>query len=327
MLSCLKHTWLLQRCQSFVKFVSQPQNFRLWHLTRYSDCLTGFHKLLWLLGRCHTGLKTVQHDHRSSLFQAGIKRRTEEEVDSESASDSPPQLTGHRHKQNGSSHSSNSSDESDHSNDATDVEIPFPQRRGPTTAEWSGAEESLFRAVSDMYRNNYCALSKLIGSKTCRQVSGSEHSGNVCWHKFWNWKKRCSARLSWNCVAVSCLNRKVIDAKHLQHMGGGGGGPGGGGAGARKDTLSQAAKFLGAWSCKWDERWTLRYSPAHLWILLQLKMEKEYGDYFENSWRITLAVEFHSGIWKHCFCRCYCNPKMCVVGDLFILRGWNLTYC
>ena len=172
---------LLQRCQSFVQFVSQPQNFRLWYLTHYSDCLTSFHKLLWLLCRRHSGLKTVQHDHRSSLFQAGIKRRTEEEVDSESASDSPPQLTGHRHKQNGSSHSSNSSDESDHSNDATDVEIPFPQRRGPTTAEWSGAEESLFRAVSDMYRNNYCALSKLIGSKSCRQVSGSEHSGNVCW--------------------------------------------------------------------------------------------------------------------------------------------------
>ncbi|KAK7507789.1 hypothetical protein BaRGS_00000754 [Batillaria attramentaria] len=43
-------------------------------------------------------------------------------------------------------------------------------RRFPTKAEWSGAEESLFRVVADMYRNNYCALSKLIGSKTCQQV-------------------------------------------------------------------------------------------------------------------------------------------------------------
>lgn len=42
-------------------------------------------------------------------------------------------------------------------------------------------------------------------------------------------------------VAVSCLKGKVIGAKHLQH---------GGGAGARKDTLSQAAKFLGARSYK-----------------------------------------------------------------------------
>lgn len=97
----------------------------------------------------------------------------EEDGDSESTSSSPPRLVGRKHKHNGSSHSSNSnsSDDSEHSNDGADVEIMFPQRRGPTKAEWSGAEESLFRVVADMYRNNYCALSKLIGSKTCRQVS------------------------------------------------------------------------------------------------------------------------------------------------------------
>lgn len=108
------------------------------------------------------------------LHIAGVKpmKPKEEDLDSESASSSPPRLTGLKRKHNGSSHSSNSnsSDDSEHSNDAADVEIMFPQRRGPTKDEWSGAEESLFRVVADMYRNNYCALSKLIGSKTCRQV-------------------------------------------------------------------------------------------------------------------------------------------------------------
>ena len=105
--------------------------------------------------------------------QTGYKPQTEEEADSESASNSPPRLTSRKLKQNGSSHSSNSSDDSDRSNDATDMDISFPERRGPTTAEWTGAEESLFRVVSDMYRNNYCALSKLIGSKSCRQVGSA----------------------------------------------------------------------------------------------------------------------------------------------------------
>lgn len=35
---------------------------------------------------------------------------------------------------------------------------------------WSGAEESLFRVLHDMYRNNYCAISKLIQTKNCKEV-------------------------------------------------------------------------------------------------------------------------------------------------------------
>ncbi|KAL8565083.1 hypothetical protein ACOMHN_005286 [Nucella lapillus] len=103
------------------------------------------------------------------LHITGVKPQREE-ADSESASSSPPRLSGRKNKQAGSSHSSNSSDDSDRSNDATDVEISFPARRQPPTAEWTGAEESLFRVVSDMYRNNYCALSKLIATKSCQQV-------------------------------------------------------------------------------------------------------------------------------------------------------------
>ena len=39
------------------------------------------------------------------------------------------------------------------------------------TPEWTGADESLFRVLLDMYRNNYCNIAKIIGTKNCRQVS------------------------------------------------------------------------------------------------------------------------------------------------------------
>lgn len=37
--------------------------------------------------------------------------------------------------------------------------------------EWSGAEASLFRVLIGTYYDNYCAIARLIGTKTCRQVS------------------------------------------------------------------------------------------------------------------------------------------------------------
>ncbi|XP_076121233.1 histone-lysine N-methyltransferase EZH1 [Alosa pseudoharengus] len=36
--------------------------------------------------------------------------------------------------------------------------------------QWSGAEESLFRVLHGTYFNNFCSISKLIGTKNCRQV-------------------------------------------------------------------------------------------------------------------------------------------------------------
>lgn len=35
---------------------------------------------------------------------------------------------------------------------------------------WTGAEESMFRVLLDMYRNNHCNIAKIIGTKTCKQV-------------------------------------------------------------------------------------------------------------------------------------------------------------
>lgn len=40
-------------------------------------------------------------------------------------------------------------------------------------AEWSGAEASLFRVLIGTYYDNFCAIARLIGSKTCRQVGRS----------------------------------------------------------------------------------------------------------------------------------------------------------
>ena len=38
------------------------------------------------------------------------------------------------------------------------------------TSEWTGAEASLFRVLRPIYCNNYCSISNLIQSKTCKEV-------------------------------------------------------------------------------------------------------------------------------------------------------------
>uniref|UniRef100_A0AAY3ZXM4 Histone-lysine N-methyltransferase EZH2 n=1 Tax=Denticeps clupeoides TaxID=299321 RepID=A0AAY3ZXM4_9TELE len=40
----------------------------------------------------------------------------------------------------------------------------------PENVEWSGAEASLFRVLIGTYYDNFCAIARLIGTKTCRQV-------------------------------------------------------------------------------------------------------------------------------------------------------------
>uniref|UniRef100_A0A7N5ZQC8 [histone H3]-lysine(27) N-trimethyltransferase n=1 Tax=Anabas testudineus TaxID=64144 RepID=A0A7N5ZQC8_ANATE len=40
----------------------------------------------------------------------------------------------------------------------------------PEAVEWSGAEASLFRVLIGTYYDNFCAIARLIGTKTCRQV-------------------------------------------------------------------------------------------------------------------------------------------------------------
>lgn len=43
--------------------------------------------------------------------------------------------------------------------------------------EWNGAEASLFRVLIGTYYDNYCAIARLISTKTCRQVKDATKSG------------------------------------------------------------------------------------------------------------------------------------------------------
>ncbi|XP_030059526.1 histone-lysine N-methyltransferase EZH2 isoform X6 [Microcaecilia unicolor] len=45
-----------------------------------------------------------------------------------------------------------------------------PNIEPPENVDWSGAEASMFRVLIGTYYDNFCAIAKLIGSKTCRQV-------------------------------------------------------------------------------------------------------------------------------------------------------------
>lgn len=46
-----------------------------------------------------------------------------------------------------------------------------PNTEPPENVEWSGAEASMFRVLIGTYYDNFCAIARLIGTKTCRQVS------------------------------------------------------------------------------------------------------------------------------------------------------------
>lgn len=46
-----------------------------------------------------------------------------------------------------------------------------PNSEPPENVEWSGAEASMFRVLIGTYYDNFCAIARLIGTKTCRQVS------------------------------------------------------------------------------------------------------------------------------------------------------------
>lgn len=49
-----------------------------------------------------------------------------------------------------------------------------PNIEPPENVEWSGAEASMFRVLIGTYYDNFCAIARLIGTKTCRQVRRGE---------------------------------------------------------------------------------------------------------------------------------------------------------
>ncbi|XP_018124037.1 histone-lysine N-methyltransferase EZH2 isoform X2 [Xenopus laevis] len=65
-------------------------------------------------------------------------------------------------------------DETDSSSEANSrCQTPIkmkPNIEPPENVEWSGAEASLFRVLIGTYYDNFCAIARLISTKTCRQV-------------------------------------------------------------------------------------------------------------------------------------------------------------
>ena len=53
-----------------------------------------------------------------------------------------------------------------------------PNTEPPENVEWSGAEASMFRVLIGTYYDNFYAIARLIGTKTCRQVSVAEKANS-----------------------------------------------------------------------------------------------------------------------------------------------------
>ena len=59
-----------------------------------------------------------------------------------------------------------------------------PNAEPPENVEWSGAEASMFRVLIGTYYDNFCAIARLIGTKTCRQVSVADKNSPLQMEKY-----------------------------------------------------------------------------------------------------------------------------------------------
>ncbi|KAG9355962.1 hypothetical protein JZ751_000806 [Albula glossodonta] len=102
----------------------------------------------------------------------------------------------------------------------------------PENVDWSGAEASLFRVLIGTYYDNFCAIARLIGTKTCRQAGQNRFPGCRCKAQC-NTKQcpcylavrecdpdlclTCGAAEHWDSKNVSCKNCSIQRGakKHL----------------------------------------------------------------------------------------------------------------
>lgn len=70
-----------------------------------------------------------------------------------------------------------------------------PNAEPPENVEWSGAEASMFRVLIGTYYDNFCAIARLIGTKTCRQVSvPDKNTVSFKWRNTWSLSKHKNTR-------------------------------------------------------------------------------------------------------------------------------------
>ncbi|XP_053217899.1 histone-lysine N-methyltransferase EZH1 isoform X1 [Podarcis raffonei] len=129
---------------------------------------------LWLEGAKEFA---VLHNPRSKC--SGRRRRrhlTLSNTSSASASTSNEAKEGDSDRDTGNDWASSSSEANSRCQTPTKPKLspassqPFVADMPLEPVEWTGAEESLFRVFHGTYFNNFCSISRLLGTKTCKQV-------------------------------------------------------------------------------------------------------------------------------------------------------------
>ncbi|CAI5789758.1 histone-lysine N-methyltransferase EZH1 isoform X1 [Podarcis lilfordi] len=129
---------------------------------------------LWLEGAKEFA---VLHNPRSKC--SGRRRRrhlTLNNTSSASASTSNEAKEGDSDRDTGNDWASSSSEANSRCQTPTKPKLspassqPFVADMPLEPVEWTGAEESLFRVFHGTYFNNFCSISRLLGTKTCKQV-------------------------------------------------------------------------------------------------------------------------------------------------------------
>ncbi|XP_064646680.1 histone-lysine N-methyltransferase EZH2-like isoform X2 [Lineus longissimus] len=82
----------------------------------------------------------------------------------------PAPTNGKRKRGAPSSSVASTSDLSESEASQAEFVAPPPVKRSKCNEDWSGAEESLFRVLHNVFANNYCAVSTALHTKTCNQV-------------------------------------------------------------------------------------------------------------------------------------------------------------